>query len=1416
MPPECIPNNIPYINSGITDTRVDITNVNSTTDSNPIVVLPNVNNPTDFPYVNKEVFTTKSTPSSRDIPVSTIPFISSLASSDTKVEQNKEYKTRLCNKDLCFFQAIVSCPPKCDLTKLIAKANTTGYIPTDYEINATLLALSVHTEHIHPPNNQIALPTVQLSINPHSSLIHLDNGASVSMIRESIALQLGTPLFKLEATSLKDINSGVVSFKTACYIQIEVPNVPDFRAVILCLVQKDFHMPFLLGASDQRAFNINPQIDSKHIRFGPQSNPQGTVRYLAQNEWQKSLNRSLNPVTSTQLALENKELLRKVQLAKIYQNLEPIIEVLSHSGMCKQKTNQPIKLVHPNSKTCPVKQTSKSSTKVSTEEIRQALRTAPVPSSPSITAVHNVDHQIQLLHEPSMSRLIDNERKYDQWNNTTSVNELREAKMNPAITDQQLAQLERLALQEGLRIYHPTSNFPTIPNQQFANVFSGMRTTTIDTAVKPTIHTSTEVLSTEQVSSIQEYIDCLNNLREHTTEIDPEITPENPSSTIYSSSAPTFDITNDTNLPTLPPPTSVSTEDIYLNVLNAYLTASSDILNPDAVEPITDIYTEIELDVLFNDDRLPPSNHEREYLPVFSGQVKPSKPPNKPTTSTETEEPPLILQEEEFLDPDWVPSQKIAALNDTIYSFERLKHVQDLEQQARTANPTRKAELEAELAEIVASLCKLTGTLLKPDDFPDDLWQYVLDEQKPLVAARFALFPANVRADLLEELLTKLDISTNQGVTLERFMRAQAIANLDTFGYPDPYTPPTIPGYTFRIQTVHDQPIYKNPTRFNQQETAFLEARVYELVNLTKVEPAPNSPHNCPLVLVPYNDRIKASITKWTAADLNPVEEMFKPSNYKEVSQWYRLTNNLKALNDVTIPYRYPMPDQEDPKHFTKGSRFWSATDIKDAFYCIKLHPDDRDKTAFTTPRGRFRFTVMPQGATNSPKFFAHVAQDTFQHIPKSELLNFIDDTTNHSRTFKQHLITQQTMYDALRSKRLIMKVSKSHFLQDSIRVLGHIFNEFGHTPDPIHIKNLMEMAPPTDQKGVRSFIGLLNFNHKYIPRFSELTGPLNDLLCKDTNGQPTDVAALWQDDVHGEVFRKAKIALTSAPCMMAIDVTKPFMLHVDSCKNGRGPGAVLLQQNDEADWRPVSYFSCRLRKGEQSWSATELEAMGLVYAIRYWSSYLKVQKFTAVVDHHALIWLVIRPAKTANGRILHWISDLQEYTFDIVHRAGAQHLDADAISRLLHYSDLPQRFPDSTDLLEPVTGTVTNESLVEAYRHMIQQRDYYLYLTSKTFLATNGINTNTVQLPEPDKRHSSNEPNSSEDPESSYTNEIQTLPLAYEDELLFPNLTSTSTPIISSFPITPNTIPTDIPITPIPANQPSTADSLTNLENRL
>jgi hypothetical protein len=716
--------------------------------------------------------------------------------------------------------------------------------------------------------------------------------------------------------------------------------------------------------------------------------------------------------------------------------------------------------------------------------------------------------------------------------------------------------------------------------------------------------------------------------------------------------------------PSLPDPSDTG---LYVDAFLAATCPSTDNPEPPLID--TDICPP---------ELLPTDDCERTCIPI---------PPNQPEVG------PIVN-----LDPHWVDSPEIAEMAELLYNDVKLRALQAEHRKLTEADPKRAEELTRDITTIRSTMCTHDMADLRPEQFPLDLWRYVTDEQKFQVAARFALFPDDVRTELIDEILTKLDIEkAGTKSQLEPFMRAQALANLDVFGYPDPHNPYTVPGYTFRLTTTHDRPIFCPAGKYNQTESAFLDARLYYLMNHNKIEPS-TAIHNCPLVLVPYSDKIKASLTKWGA---DAVTEMFKPCNYEEVAQWYRLTNNLKAVNDVTEPYRHPMPDQTDPIHFTLGSRYWSSTDIKDAFFCINMHPDDRDKTTFTTPRGRFRFQVMPQGAKNSPTFFAQVAQDTFSHIPKSELINFIDDTLNHSRTFDQHLVTQQRMYDALRSKRLIMKVSKSHFLYDSMRVLGNIYSEHGRVPDPKLVKALTDIATPTDVTGIRSFLGLLNFNQDYIPNYKSIIAPLEACLCKDV-----DIADVWKDEIHGVAFREAKRALTSAPCLMAIDVTKPFTIHVDACKNGRGPGAVLLQHNGK-HWRPVAYFSCKLRKGETAWSATELEAMALVYAIRHWSPYLKVQKFTCVVDHHALIWLVTRPPKTANGRILHWISDLAEYHFDIIHRSGKEHLDADAVSRLLCHTDLPERYPDASDLVDAITGPVTTKDLQEAYMRFVDMEAY-------------------------------------------------------------------------------------------------------------
>jgi hypothetical protein len=116
-------------------------------------------------------------------------------------------------------------------------------------------------------------------------------------------------------------------------------------------------------------------------------------------------------------------------------------------------------------------------------------------------------------------------------------------------------------------------------------------------------------------------------------------------------------------------------------------------------------------------------------------------------------------------------------------------------------------------------------------------------------------------------------------------------------------------------------------------------------------------------------------------------------------------------------------------------------------------------------------------------------------------------------------------------------------------------------------------------------------------------------------------------------------------------------------------------------DWRPVAYFSQSINQPvateddtdnhRAEWWATECEALGLHNAIMHWAMYLRNGKpFSVVVDHQALLYLVKGQGRLTNRKILNMLMNLQEFRFSVIYRDGLRHLDADAVSRLLHYQD--------------------------------------------------------------------------------------------------------------------------------------------------
>jgi hypothetical protein len=70
-----------------------------------------------------------------------------------------------------------------------------------------------------------------------------------------------------------------------------------------------------------------------------------------------------------------------------------------------------------------------------------------------------------------------------------------------------------------------------------------------------------------------------------------------------------------------------------------------------------------------------------------------------------------------------------------------------------------------------------------------------------------------------------------------------------------------------------------------------------------------------------------------------------------------------------------------------------------------------------------------------------------------------------------------------------------------------------------------------------------------------------------------------------------------------------------------------------------------------------------LVYFVRYFKHYLLGRKFLIRTDHSALRWL--RRTPEAIGQQARWLEILEGFDYDIIHRAGRLHGNADAMSRV-------------------------------------------------------------------------------------------------------------------------------------------------------
>ena len=105
--------------------------------------------------------------------------------------------------------------------------------------------------------------------------------------------------------------------------------------------------------------------------------------------------------------------------------------------------------------------------------------------------------------------------------------------------------------------------------------------------------------------------------------------------------------------------------------------------------------------------------------------------------------------------------------------------------------------------------------------------------------------------------------------------------------------------------------------------------------------------------------------------------------------------------------------------------------------------------------------------------------------------------------------------------------------------VLGHLVSERGIEVDKAKIEVIEQLPPPTNVKGIKSFLGHAGFYRRFISNFSQIARPLTSLLARDIPFQFTD-------ECH-KAFENLKKALVSAPIIQSPDWKLMFEIMCDA-----------------------------------------------------------------------------------------------------------------------------------------------------------------------------------------------------------------------------------------------------------------------------
>lgn len=441
----------------------------------------------------------------------------------------------------------------------------------------------------------------------------------------------------------------------------------------------------------------------------------------------------------------------------------------------------------------------------------------------------------------------------------------------------------------------------------------------------------------------------------------------------------------------------------------------------------------------------------------------------------------------------------------------------------------------------------------------------------------------------------------------------------------DPFKHTEVTQHVIKLKP-NTNPIFTRQYKIPHAQQQEVEKQLKELEQKGIIEKS-NSAWNSPLILVKKHSE-EAGKTSW------------------------RVCIDYRKLNAVTIPEQFPIPEISTIIENLGGSKIFTTLDLQGAFHQVKLAPECKEYTSFSTSWQKYQFTSTPFGLMGSPFTWLRTIHTVLEGMIGKGVYCYMDDLIIHSSTLREHTEILSEVLNRLIDNNLKLKISKSLFLRKSVKYLGFIISDMGIKVDEEKTRCIREFKQPKNIKELQRFLGMCNYFRTHIKGYSYIARNLYDLLKKN-------VPYEWTEKCRN-AFETLKKALTAPPVLIHPNYEHTFIITCDS--SDHSVGSVLSQGQVPYD-KPVQYFSRSLTEVQQRYSTTEKEMLSIILALENFKCFIFNKHFIIYTDHRPITSLL--GGKNLNQRLYRWKLYMSQYDFEIIYKKGTTNVVADFLSRI-------------------------------------------------------------------------------------------------------------------------------------------------------